>query len=398
MSQARATHLLLTAALLAQACVVIAPLEDVRATELLTTRSETRADAAGSGGTGGLATAAGGGGRAVAAGGGGAAAAADDDAGPSCEPFALTPCNPVMSCGCEAGELCALADDASAIACVAGSGGSKARGESCKQTSDCMAGLQCPVTHICSPYCARDADCGVGERCIPFEHEVSHQTVTGSGSCQTVCDPVSGSPCPSGTRCLPSLEARTFKWAVCQSTEAVTLSPLGASCDDDSVVCEPKLACSRYGQELCLPACRTDSDCPSTLPRCYVVDRLAAPGERIGDCWYDPCDDNTIPAAPPWTAGPVATAAQLTECQNTCGPKLTVDLTCVQERCVQDLARCITQAREACVAAKQGPCRAEYVAASCVDWRTRIGKHRAYEDCVETKQDCALQAQQVCAQ
>ena len=391
-----AARLLLSAAWLMQACVVIAPLEDVRATELLGIR--TTAAGRASGGSGGSTP---------AAGSGGSAdmqvmpdASIDEDAGPPppvCEPIALTPCNPVKQCGCKAGELCALADDESGISCVAGSGGKKARGESCQHTSDCMPGLECPVTRLCSPYCSRDAECGMGERCVPFENEMSHQTLAGSGSCQTLCDPVTGNPCASHARCQTSVEARTFKWAVCTSTDGVTLTPRGASCDDYTVVCERKLACARFGQELCLPVCRTNNDCPPDLPRCYVVDRLAAPNDKLGDCWYDPCDETTVPAPAAWTEGPVATAAQLAECQSVCGPKLSADLDCVKTRCVKDLSRCVQQAQQACAAAKQGPCRAQYVAASCVDWGARIGKQREYEDCVEVNQACSTQAQAACA-
>jgi hypothetical protein len=128
------------------------------------------------------------------------------------------------------------------------------------------------------------------------------------------------------------------------------------------------------------------------------VDRLAAPGDRLGDCWYDPCDDSTVPAPAAWPAAPVATAAQLTECQITCGPRLNADLKCVEERCVKDLARCFVQARGACAAAKSGPCRTEYVAASCVDWNTRIGEQGEYEGCVEAHMECSTQAQQVCVE
>jgi hypothetical protein len=387
--------LLLSAAWVMQACVVIAPLEDVRATELVAPRAPMAGRV--SGGTGGSAPAA-------ASGGSGGTrvqpdASVDEDAGPmipSCEPIALTPCNPVKQCGCKPGELCALTDDEAAISCVAGSGGNKARGESCQHTSDCMPGLECPVTHLCSAYCSRDADCGMGERCVPYENEMLHQTVTGSGSCQTQCDPVTGNPCASNARCLSSVEARTFKWAVCTSTEGVTFTPRGVSCDDDQVVCEPKLACSRFGQELCLPVCRTNDDCPADLPRCYIVDRVAAPSDKLGDCWYDPCDDTTVPAPAAWTAGPVVDAARLAECQAACGPKLSADMECVKTRCGAELSRCIQQAQEACTAAKQGPCRAQYVAASCVDWRARIGKQLDYENCVEANQACSTQAQALC--
>lgn len=366
------------ATLTLQACALIAPLEDVRVSSAGRRSPE----------TGGASPP-----PEVAADGGRDSGV---DAGRSCELNAQLACDPVLQCGCPFGRFCTLTDDETAIACVTHGGGRKARGEPCQFTSECLPGLQCPLTRVCSPYCTRDADCGMGERCLPFENESLQQTLAGTGSCQIVCDPVSDEICPENMRCQPSHAERKVHFAVCKSIETVGFTPRGGSCTELADLCEPKHACSHFGQELCLPLCRTDRDCPSELPRCYVVDRLATPDDKLGDCWYAPCDDSTVPEPTDWAEGPVATASELTDCQSVCGPRLSADLSCVEQNCVKNLARCVAQGQDACAAAKYGPCRGEYVGASCVDWRARRNRSLEYTSCVQAQLQCSSQAQRAC--
>jgi hypothetical protein len=304
---------------LLQACFIVAPLEQVQPT------AERRSVVTGRNAPGD-AGAANGPLNPVGANGGSAAARTTapeagmdpDDAGPSpatCSNKTVTVCDPVSQCGCKPDQHCALADDEKAIMCIPGRVGSKARGAPCQRTSDCALGLQCPRTRICSSSCAEDVQCGEGERCLPFEDEQKQLTVPGSGSCQTVCDPVSGEPCAGHERCDPKVEAREVKFSVCTSTEGVSFTARGEPCDFSLPVCEPRTGCARYGLEVCTPLCRTNADCPVDLPRCSVVDRVAAPGDPLGDCWYDPCDDSTVPEPARWPSNAPADADQLAQCQ-----------------------------------------------------------------------------------
>jgi hypothetical protein len=322
-----------------------------------------------------------------------------EDAGrsePVCHPTGKSVCHAAKQCGCAAGEHCGLDDAATGIACIANPAGPKGRGEPCERTSECMAGLQCPEARVCSAYCDVDGDCAAAERCVPFETK-QLMLLEGTGACQKVCDPVSGEPCTGHERCVPTVEARPLKLSLCTNTQGVALTPRGDSCHDSSVACEPKTACARFGPEVCAPICRTDRDCPAELPHCYIQDRLAAVGDRLGDCWVSPCDDATVPELAAWAAGPIATQAQLSECRGRCGMRLIDDLSCVRTRCAPGLERCLGQASRACAAAKGESCRALQVAASCSDWLTRIGAQSDFETCVAAHARCAQVAQDICA-
>lgn len=322
----------------------------------------------------------------------------EEDAGPApipCKLTTLTPCNPVQQCGCKPDERCALDDNGTTIRCVAGSIGDKRKGEPCKLTSECAAGLECAYTELCSPYCAKDSECNSDERCIQFFNEESGMLVTGSGACEMICDPVSREPCPDNTRCASSFEDFPIPWASCISTVDHRLYARGESCQAIEARCESGLGCARFGPEICVSLCRSDADCPDDAPRCHFEDRLAAPGEPIGECMQQSCDDVSIPA-PAWTQGPVATATELMQCEAMCLRPASDNPYCVRERCVDGLADCFAESVAACAALPNGPCRAEYVAASCANWEQRFEKMDDYHECVAKQPACAMQAQTTC--
>ena len=315
---------------------------------------------------------------------------------PMCETTALNECNATNQCGCELGAHCGLDENESSIACSRSSLGMQDRGQSCQQTSDCQAGLECANTKLCSAYCARDADCEQGELCVAFENQRSHQLVAGAGACLNPCDPVVIGTCPKSTYCKASLAAFKVHQAVCSDAQNIAFTARGEDCSGASAVCEPMTACSHFGPERCTPLCRTAADCPNELHGCYIRDRFAGPDDRIGDCWFDPCDDSTLPDPPAWTEGSVTTAAQTAQCQAACGPKLVDDIDCVKLHCAQKLARCLVQAREACIAKSNAVCRREYVAANCTDNVSRIGEGLKYDECVELHPQCGQTAEMVC--
>jgi hypothetical protein len=324
-----------------------------------------------------------------------------DDAGPAlvrCTNKSPTSCDPVSQCGCKPDHHCALNDAETTIECIAGKGGTRARGEPCQHTSECAVGLQCPRTRFCSPYCSEDAQCGPGERCLPFEDEQKQVTLSGSGSCQTTCDPVTGNECGSNARCDPKVELRLVKYSVCTSTEGMTFSKLGDPCGGSRPACEAKTGCARYGREVCTSLCRTNADCASKeQSRCYVEDRLAAPGDAIGDCWYDPCDNTTIPPPAPWSGGVITSAEDLTRCRTACGARLSVVLDCVQEKCAPGLAACVEQVSMACLGASAGPCRSQYVALNCGDVNERFDTETLLEECGIEHPECDRDVPSLCA-
>lgn len=393
-----ARSLCITCTGLLQACFVLAPLEDVRPTPETSSLSSPTRDAEPTAGS-----------RAGAAADGGRPKppmiqpeSDQDDAGPApvrCVNTSTTICDPVSQCSCKPDQHCALNDAETTIECLAGKGGDKARGEPCQHTSECALGLQCPRTRFCSPYCSEDAQCGPGERCLPFEDEQKQVTLAGSGSCQTTCDPVTGKECGSNARCDSKLELRLVKYSVCTSTEGVSFSKLGEPCGGSRPQCEAKTGCARYGREVCTSLCRTNADCASNGPQshCYVEDRLAAPGDAIGDCWYDPCDDSTIPPPAPWTGGVVASAEELTRCRTACGARLSAFPGCVQDMCAPGLAACVEQVALACLGAIAGPCRREYVALNCGDVNERFDTDTFLEECNVAHPECETDVPSLCA-
>jgi hypothetical protein len=307
-------------------------------------------------------------------------------------------CNAYTQCGCDVGQSCTLAEDEQSITCVSTAQiGQAGEWQHCTSTRDCAAGLACPQTKLCSRYCDRDADCESSQRCVPFEHPLSRRVVAGAHTCQTRCDPVTGDPCPAETKCFATFMNSAVQFAVCTSTVGKALLARGESCEIEGSVCAIKHTCSRFGPEICLPSCRTDADCSGEWPHCHVEDRLAAPDDRIGDCFVWPCDSSHLPTTAAWSKlAPVATRSAFQQCQAACGSRPATDPACVREHCSEALNTCLNSAQEACAGTPTGPCRALYVTANCSNAFARIGANGDFKDCMGQHSECMDEAERTC--
>lgn len=318
----------------------------------------------------------------------------------TCVPPQGTVCDPVAQCGaCDTDEYCSLDSEGTALGCLYKVlAGTSTKGQSCVDSSSCARGLECARTHLCSQYCRTNDDCGAGEQCIEYLSRGNGKRVMGAGACQRLCDPVNNDFCQRDEKCSAGLDGANTEYAVCESTAGIELARAGDSCVGFNTTCEPGYGCSRSGIEVCVKLCRVDGDCPSFRPSCLLQDRLAAPGERIGDCVFSPCDDQTVGEPPPWIAGPVITAVGAQACMHACGNLPSDGKACVgQTECPDKFADCMFKATVACSGAMNGgPCRTEYIAASCGLLADRFNTETAFEECTKKAVACVDQAYRLC--
>lgn len=114
-----------------------------------------------------------------------------------------SPCDPVLQCGCGAGQACVVSDVATGATSCQAPGPSAANG-ACSRTADCAAGTGC-VDGVCKPFCNSAADCQAGAHCYAVTHDAPGcrgVTVPGWGYCTAACDPTHpGGTCGAGVNC-----------------------------------------------------------------------------------------------------------------------------------------------------------------------------------------------------
>ena len=323
----------------------------------------------------------------------------DDDGGTSdesrtvaCFVPAGAECNPLTNCGCLAGTRCGLDESRQSVRCL-DAAGSAQLGQACAETRECASSLACSPFGSCSRYCLMDSDCDRSGLCWPFGTP-GGMKISGAAWCTRRCDPISGEPCLSGTVCTAAQPGDPELHAFCE----VIRGPNGGRARGEACTtrmeCAAGLACSTYGPRVCTRYCRTNSDCPADAPHCHVADFQAAPGDPVGQCVIWPCDDSTLPNPQSWTGPAVWTQEALQDCERICAG---IGLTCYRDICPggETWYDCMWAELARCAGAKGGPCRSEYIAATCCDASDcRTGGE--FERCAEADTGCKAAAERVC--
>ncbi|MDQ2646575.1 MAG: hypothetical protein M3020_22385, partial [Myxococcota bacterium] len=95
----------------------------------------------------------------------------------------------------------------------------------------------------------------------------------------SLCDQLSGEPCPDGSTCDFSKLMGGFK---CFDVEAPAAA--GEFCDNETVICGPGLFCEDTTLMVCQHYCCDDSDCAVGV--CYGADEFFPDGEtNVGACF-----------------------------------------------------------------------------------------------------------------
>lgn len=158
-----------------------------------------------------------------------------------------SPCRVSPNCGCAATETCELTTAAGAGACVPA--GAAPAGASCTLNGDCAKGLAC-LNNTCAAYCVKDDDC-TSKSCGPIT--LGGAAVVGVGLCNTVCDPLNASACPSGQACRFTTNKKTSCFPNPGS------GGIGASCATDEE-CGPSFFCDGTA---CTELCTEGGSCAS---------------------------------------------------------------------------------------------------------------------------------------
>jgi hypothetical protein len=118
-----------------------------------------------------------------------------EDAG-SC----FSPCDPVLQCGCPAGQACHFNGTTVMLVCAAA--GISPQGATCLDNFDCAPGYSCSTTaghySVCMKYCRDDSGCasvGAASICVPFRGPFDF------GICLDSCNPVRQLGCQAGGAC-----------------------------------------------------------------------------------------------------------------------------------------------------------------------------------------------------
>lgn len=305
-------------------------------------------------------------------------------------------CNPALGCGCPDGKRCTLDEPSGRVACLSSSAGALKEGSVCGSTSECAAGLECNGSNLCMPYCQSDDDCDGRGKCLAFINVRNNVEVPGAQACSRWCDPLSGEPCAAGSGCVATGAMSRDTRAACRGNKVAGSGEgkaIGKKCDS-IFECANGLGCAEYGPRVCTPFCYSDNDCPDSAEHCYFSDLISAPDKPIGQCIVWPCDDSTVPAPKGWTEGPVWTADQFETCKKRCGPSSD----CWRTTC-DDSERwggCVDAGLLSCAAAPQGPCRQDYVKATCCSALECEPYEARLLECARAQTTCVMQAERAC--
>ncbi len=232
-------------------------------------------DAAANGGTGGM----------VGAGGAGGAP-------PNCDRPTPGPCAILSQCGCNAGEMCIVANTTTgATACV--SEGNTDPYSHCDDSTDCQAGHGC-VAGVCKAFCDMDetptCDQGPYASCDPVT--VNGEDVSDYAVCLRTCDPLDSTrsdatyeACGPGVNCLPGPSG------VSSCVASTSNGTQGSSCEDSGgnanpTRCAPGFACVTVDSDsTCKRQCEPGvTDCGIGFSCLSYEPNLGAASRSIGYC------------------------------------------------------------------------------------------------------------------
>ena len=193
-------------------------------------------------------------------------------------------CDPVLACGCPAGEACTYPAGGSPTCAPAGV---LEHGTACTRRNECVAGAQCipldgsdvlPGEHAeCRAFCDSDARCPDGSTC-------SVRLVgTTARMCTRSCDLVTQLGCAAGTGCHPVAWPGPDAYADC-----VVLGDRaeGDPCGFAGAVCRAGLICVTQSESfaICDRMCRTSSHCSGTQRCVQLVEPIVVDGVAYGVC------------------------------------------------------------------------------------------------------------------
>ena len=203
---------------------------------------------------------------------------------PTCPaPAAGGTCNVFPSCGCQAGQVCAIDTPATGLACYPSGGlaeGVACTGQPCGEGLGCFGG-------ICRKYCQAATDCVAvdsAQNCLSTYWQATSATIPGVSVCARVCDPVAPqhprSPllaCPAGLGCVPAPGPPGASNCIPQPGTGIADSPCSKTTD-----CVPGFYCSSW--YACTKFCSTSADCAIGYT-CYPFSPVQYAGTtEVGYC------------------------------------------------------------------------------------------------------------------
>lgn len=191
-----------------------------------------------------------------------------------------SPCRLWPQCGCPAGEKCTLdpsSTDTTVIkACLPAGTGTIT--STCTAEDECSAGTSCfalfteaptATVGMCFQFCAAQTDCsGAGAYCLPLV-----STASFPGACTHACNLLTGSGCPSGTKCnIYGLEGSDDLFTDC--TSDVGTGAAGSYCTGEADCRSGTFCATSIGE--CVAYCTSPGSacsgglCNSFDPPAYV--------------------------------------------------------------------------------------------------------------------------------
>jgi len=235
----------------------------------------TGGSAVGTGGGGGVSGGSGSGGLGGSSAGGGGASTGGTGGAAACVP--VVPgglCNPVVQCGCGAGQNCDVAGPSGFTSCFPV--GPKGAYQSCVSQTDCGKGTSC-VSYACKPFCLADTDCPLsGSKCVQV---YMGAPVPGWKSCVASCaleNPAAR--CGAGSTCMLVLPDTTD----CVGGAGSGVGP-GTCSPGNDMACAPGHACRPDGT--CAKWCRVgQSDCTGGTTCSAGAVTVTVGGVQYGTC------------------------------------------------------------------------------------------------------------------
>jgi hypothetical protein len=221
----------------------------------------------------------------------GADTAIDPGTDPGC---AESPCGLLPNCGCPSGQKCYVNVTASPFVRECTTAGSGDSSTICTSESSCGPATQCLPLYteatsgesMCYDYCNSESDCPTDKSaCFSFYTSETYPQI-----CSHACDPLTGSGCPTGTKCgLFGLTSPPINFTDCQADAGST--PAGGYCTAETD-CGPGTFCAT-SLTTCLAICQYPSgpEC-SMLETCtQFVDSGGSPVSIVLDgISYGYCD------------------------------------------------------------------------------------------------------------
>lgn len=235
------------------------------------------------------------------------------DAGPG---LGLDVCDPRDPASCEEGASCKVVGSADGAQFTCRFGGSVAEGEPCSFAlvgfdgaffgDDCAGGLIClsegeGAGLACVRPCASSDECDAGERCRLFGIAIPPFARVGTCRAPASCDPTDGSGCPSGERCIGTVDTDLVPGSYCEPIGALgegeicanaescglgltcSVLPLPAGGFDLTMPADPRLEPAR-----CLRQCDagdpSDPACSAATTGCVALSPDADPPFSGGIC------------------------------------------------------------------------------------------------------------------